>query len=96
MLDADVYRFLKGMLKMSANEMLTKREELLKRFEVKPQEPVSMAEEWLTVDDVCTAVGISRTTFFKRVKKGIFPKGIYFGARSPRWRLSDIERSVMK
>ena len=95
MLDADVYRFLKGMLKMSANEMLTKREELLKRFEVKPQEPVSMAEEWLTVDDVCTAVGISRTTFFKRVKEGKFPKGIYFGARLPRWRLSDIERSVM-
>ena len=95
MLDADVHRFLRDMLTMSTHEMLTKREELLKRFEVKPQEPVSMAEEWLTVDDVCTAVGISRTTFFERVKKGRFPKGRYFGARSPRWRLSDIERSVM-
>ena len=92
MLDADVYRFLKDMLKMSADEMLTKREELLKRFTA--AETVS-CERWLSADDVCEAVGISRTTFFKRVKKGRFPKGIYFGARSPRWRLSDIERSVM-
>lgn len=94
MLDADVYRFLKDMLKMSADEMLTKREELLKRFTAAKTGAVSY-EKWLSADDVCGAVGISRTTFFKRVKEGKFPKGIYFGARLPRWRLSDIERSVM-
>ncbi|MBQ4402691.1 MAG: AlpA family phage regulatory protein [Synergistaceae bacterium] len=94
MLDADVYRFLKDMLKMSADEMLTKREELLKRFTAAKTEAVS-CERWLSADDVCEAVGISRTTFFERVKEGKFPKGIYFGARLPRWRLSDIERSVM-
>ena len=46
---------------------------------------------WLTVRQVCEYLNISQTTFYEGVKSGVFPKGFAFGAKTIRWRMSDIE-----
>lgn len=49
-------------------------------------------DEWLSSGRVSELLGISKTTFFLKVKQGDLPKPLYFGARSPRWRMSEIEK----
>ena len=49
-------------------------------------------EEWLSAGRACELLGISKTTFFVKVKQGDLPKPLYFGARSPRWKMDDIEK----
>ncbi|MBQ9420076.1 MAG: hypothetical protein IJU31_06865 [Synergistaceae bacterium] len=48
-------------------------------------------EAWLTATEASKALGISKATFFKLVSEGTLPRGRYFGAKSPRWKLSELE-----
>lgn len=36
--------------------------------------------------------GVSRTTIYEWVKKGLFPKPVKIGGRAIAWRVSDLER----
>lgn len=47
-------------------------------------------DDWMSVKQVCEHLNISQTTFYEAVRKGILPEGFAFGARTKRWRLSDI------
>jgi prophage regulatory protein len=48
------------------------------------------AFEWWTAKMICRALGIGKSTFFKWVKNGLFPKGIRLGSKSVRYPSSDI------
>ena len=41
--------------------------------------------------DVETMIGLSRSTIYKLMSQGTFPKAIRLGPRAVGWRLSDIE-----
>ena len=41
--------------------------------------------------DVETMIGLSRSTIYKLMSQGSFPKAIRLGPRAVGWRLSDIE-----
>ena len=45
---------------------------------------------WLNARQVCEYLNISQTTFYEGVKSGRFPAGVAFGAKTLRWRISDI------
>ena len=45
---------------------------------------------WLTVRQVCEELHISDSTFYGWLNAGLLPEGVAFGARSKRWRMSDI------
>ena len=47
-------------------------------------------DRWLTVKQVCEELHISDSTFYVWLNAGLLPEGIAFGARSKRWRMSDI------
>ena len=47
-------------------------------------------DEWLTVREVCSRMGISQSTFYEAVKNGILPPGFAVTPRNRRWRISDI------
>jgi predicted DNA-binding transcriptional regulator AlpA len=48
----------------------------------------------LSVKDVLSLMGISRTQLWQGVKDGRYPEPIRFGPRTTRWRLSDIRACV--
>ena len=48
------------------------------------------SDGWLNVRQVCEYLNISQTTFYEGVKSGRFPAGVAFGAKTLRWRISDI------
>ncbi|MBT5559412.1 MAG: AlpA family phage regulatory protein [Proteobacteria bacterium] len=41
--------------------------------------------------DVETMIGLSRSTIYKLMSQGTFPKAIHLGPRAVGWRISDIE-----
>ena len=41
--------------------------------------------------DVETMIGLSRSTIYKLMSQGTFPKAIHLGPRTVGWRMSDIE-----
>lgn len=41
--------------------------------------------------DVESMIGLSRSTIYKLISQGTFPKAIRLGPRAVGWRLSDIE-----
>lgn len=45
---------------------------------------------WMTVRQVCEELHISDSTFYGWLNAGLLPEGVAFGARSKRWRMSDI------
>ncbi len=51
---------------------------------------VTQTDGWLNVKQVCEYLNISQTTFYEGVKSGRFPAGVAFGAKTLRWRISDI------
>lgn len=60
--------------------------------EIEPvQEHHEINDDWMSVKQVCEHLNISQTTFYEAVKNGFLPKGFAFGARTKRWRLSDIK-----
>ena len=50
-----------------------------------------MAEKLLTLTDVVKIVGFKKSTIYKFIKEGKFPKQIKIG-KSSRWKLSDIQK----
>jgi prophage regulatory protein len=48
-------------------------------------------EKFLTIKEVTEIVGFKRSTIYKFINKGKFPKQIKIGKAS-RWRLSDIQK----
>ena len=44
----------------------------------------------LRLTDVCEMVGLSRSTIYSAVANGRFPRAIRVGARSVRWRSTDV------
>ena len=47
-------------------------------------------DSWMTAKQVCEELHISDSTFYGWLNAGLLPEGIAFGARSKRWRMSDI------
>lgn len=44
----------------------------------------------LRLTDVCRLVGLSRSTIYKRVSDGTFPRPLRVSERSVRWRMQDV------
>jgi prophage regulatory protein len=44
----------------------------------------------LRLKDICRLVGLSRSTIYKRVSDGTFPRPLRVSERSVRWRMQDI------
>ena len=44
--------------------------------------------------DVESMVGLSRSTIYKLMNQGLFPKAIRLGPRAVGWRMSDIENWI--
>ena len=45
----------------------------------------------LRLADVCRLVGLSRSTIYKRVSDGTFPRPLRVSERSVRWRMQDLQ-----
>lgn len=43
------------------------------------------ADRFLTAKEIYTALHISKSTFYKGLKEGVFPKPCKLGARTNRW-----------
>ena len=65
---------------------------------VRPDQPTKPrafhARALLRLADVRNLVGVSRSTIYKRVPEGSFPRPIRISARSVRWRLEEIEEWI--
>ena len=48
----------------------------------------------LRLADVRNLVGVSRSTIYKRVSEGSFPRPVRISERSVRWRLEEIEKWI--
>jgi prophage regulatory protein len=52
--------------------------------------PPSNPDALLRLKDVCALIGVGRSTIYKWVELSSFPKPIRVGARSVRWKASDL------
>jgi predicted DNA-binding transcriptional regulator AlpA len=50
----------------------------------------------LTTPEVLRELKMSRTTFWRRVKDGTFPKPFYVSKRMPRWYSEEIHSAIEK
>lgn len=48
----------------------------------------------LRVDDVCELTGLSRTTIWRRERKGDFPGRVRLGPNSVGWRAGEVEEWI--
>lgn len=48
----------------------------------------------ISIKEVCGLLGISRSTIYKKLVEGIFPKPVPLGPRTVRWRVEEIEAWV--
>ena len=53
-----------------------------------------MQAQILRRKDVENMVGLSRSTIYKLMNQGLFPKAIRLGPRAVGWRISDIENWI--
>ncbi|ABM61932.1 helix-turn-helix transcriptional regulator [Halorhodospira halophila] len=53
-------------------------------------------ERLLRINSVIKRVGLGRSTIYKKVKEGGFPKPIKLGERAIAWRESDIEEWISR
>lgn len=51
-------------------------------------------EELLKIDEVVKIVKMGKSTIFKQVKDGVFPKPVRVGENLTRWKRSEIERYI--
>ena len=95
----------KGMrtTQMNKQELLTRIRNLRRELDglediviaLEESQPVQIpqtqdSDMWLTVKQVCKYLNISQSTFYEAIKNGILPPGFAFGAKTKRWRVSDI------
>jgi len=52
---------------------------------------MKLEERLLTISEVVKIVGFKKSTIYKFIKKGKFPKQVKIG-KSSRWKLSDINK----
>ena len=50
----------------------------------------------LKVRDICTRLGISRTTLYKGVRDGSIPGPLHVTPTAPRWRSDEIDRLIAR
>lgn len=48
-------------------------------------------DRMLHIDEVVELTGLSRSTIYKKMAKGEFPKPLKLGERAVRWRQSEVE-----
>lgn len=48
-------------------------------------------ETFLRIDEVSARVGLSRSTIYRLVEKGLFPKPVRIGPKSVRWQETSID-----
>lgn len=53
-----------------------------------------MTDRILRPREVCRAIGLSRTTLWRRVRDGQFPKPIRLGPNAVGWRLSAVQEWI--
>ena len=51
---------------------------------------IEQSGKLMRIADVCELLGISRSTIYKRVSDGTFPRPIQVGPRAVRWHVDDI------
>lgn len=50
-----------------------------------------MAAEYISVDRICRMLGVSRSSVYLWIRRGIFPAGTKIGPRARRWRTDIVE-----
>jgi predicted DNA-binding transcriptional regulator AlpA len=50
----------------------------------------------IPLSEVASLLGMSKTTVWEMVRRGLLPKPLKFGPRMSRWRLSDIQKVIAK
>lgn len=48
----------------------------------------------LRLNEVCSKVGVSRATLYRRVREGSLPAPVHVGPRTSRWRLDEIDEYI--
>jgi len=51
-------------------------------------------ERFLRVNEVLEMIPVAKSTFYAKVKQGVFPKPIKFGRKLSMWRESDIRNFI--
>ena len=54
------------------------------------EQPVDL----LTAKQVCKTLSMSKTSLWRLVKSGRFPKPLKFGPRATRWRLDEVNAAI--
>ena len=68
--------------------MTVKATQTLKEEVPSRMEPL---ERLLTIKQIADETGISRSTIYRRMEEGTFPKPVRIGPRATRWRASTIK-----
>ena len=58
------------------------------------EDHISQRWELLTIEEVCAMTRMSRSTVYKKVKSGEFPKPIRLGRRMVRWRRWEVVKWI--
>src|SRR5262249_5979093 len=79
----------------AVNEIVRLREELERIKHSSPRQPrrhlsVSQTRELVALTEVCRMLRLSRSTIYKRLQDGTFPKPVRIGARTVRWSVDAI------
>ena len=53
-------------------------------------------EQYLTYHEICSLLRIGKTTWYAGIADGLYPKPVFLGKRSVRWKMSDIVRLQAK
>ena len=56
---------------------------------------VSEAVTLISLNNLCSAVGLHRTTIYRKVRAGRFPRPVRLGARRRAWRVTDVEQWIL-
>lgn len=70
-----------------ASQLLTEPEPI-----VVMEEQAPMEDEYMTLEEVAKLCKVSKPTIYRWIDDGCFPEGRKWGARSRRWRKSEVER----
>ncbi|MBD1389269.1 AlpA family phage regulatory protein [Neiella sp. HB171785] len=51
-------------------------------------------QQFLSLKEVCTLVGLSRATLYRMIKKGTFPRGVQISERRMAWHIDVVQRWI--
>lgn len=55
------------------------------------RDPLEAADAWLRIEEVLALIGVGRTTLYRWIEQGNFPKPHPIGPRASRWLLSEYQ-----